>query len=75
MALLRYEWKDGYGDVAPRIAELELVLFGGESQMLRGEHMGNFASSSMSVHGPENHGGLDSATGLLCHSTAHSRGQ
>ncbi|KAI7366302.1 DEAD/DEAH box RNA helicase [Hortaea werneckii] len=48
-----YEWKDEYGDVGPAIPELEIALFGGEFQMRRGEHMGNFAST-VAVQGPEN---------------------
>jgi ATP-dependent RNA helicase DDX3X len=34
----KYEWKDEYGEVGPRIPELEKQLFGGEFQMRRGEH-------------------------------------
>lgn len=36
-----YEWRDEYGDVAPRVPELEAILFGGEFQMRRGEHLAN----------------------------------
>ncbi|RMY14218.1 hypothetical protein D0867_07209 [Hortaea werneckii] len=48
-----YEWKDEYGDVGPAIPELEIALFGGEFQMRRGEHMGNFAST-VTVQNSEN---------------------
>ncbi|KAI6851553.1 DEAD/DEAH box RNA helicase [Hortaea werneckii] len=48
-----YEWKDEYGDVGPSIPELEIVLFGGHHQMRRGEHMGNFATATITIHGPE----------------------
>ncbi|KAI7244699.1 DEAD/DEAH box RNA helicase [Hortaea werneckii] len=48
-----YEWKDEYGDVAPPIPELERILFGGEFQMRRGEHMNNFATSTTTIHGNE----------------------
>ncbi|KAI7282570.1 DEAD/DEAH box RNA helicase [Hortaea werneckii] len=48
-----YEWKDEYGDVAPAIPELEVMLFGGEFQMRRGEHMGNFADALIKIQGPD----------------------
>lgn len=48
-----YEWKDEYGDVAPPIPQLEVILFGGEFQMRRGEHMENFATSTITVENPE----------------------
>nr|POE90088.1 hypothetical protein CFP56_20555 [Quercus suber] len=35
----KYEWKDDYGDVGPPIKELEDILFGGEFQMRRGDHI------------------------------------
>ena len=34
-----YEWKEEFGDVGPEVPELEKVLFGGEFQMRRGEHV------------------------------------
>ncbi|KAI7567401.1 DEAD/DEAH box RNA helicase [Hortaea werneckii] len=46
-----YEWKDEYGDVAPPIPELEVMLFGGEFQMRRGEHMESFATSTLTIQG------------------------
>ncbi|KAF2773871.1 DEAD-domain-containing protein [Teratosphaeria nubilosa] len=33
-----YEWHGEYGDVAPRVPELEGLLFGGEFQQRKGEH-------------------------------------
>ncbi|EMC98174.1 hypothetical protein BAUCODRAFT_121063 [Baudoinia panamericana UAMH 10762] len=37
----RYEWNDELGDVAPRVPELEQMLFGGEFQMRKGDHYSN----------------------------------
>ena len=37
-----YEWSDEYGDVAPEVPELHDILFGGEFQMQKGEHLGAF---------------------------------
>lgn len=37
-AAAKYEWKEEYGDVAPRVPELEVQLFGGEFRMRRGDH-------------------------------------
>lgn len=41
-----YEWKDEYGDVAPRVPELEKELFGGEFQMRTGNHLHNLELDS-----------------------------
>ncbi|KAK3674298.1 hypothetical protein LTR78_005767 [Recurvomyces mirabilis] len=38
-AAASYEWKDEYGDVGPEVLQLEMILFGGEFQMKRGERM------------------------------------
>jgi len=46
-----YEWEDGYGDVAPAVPELERVLFGGEFQMRKGEHIHNL-DLLVTVEGP-----------------------
>lgn len=37
----KYEWNDEYGDVAPKIPDLERILFGGEFQVSKGKHMEN----------------------------------
>jgi hypothetical protein len=34
-----YEWSGDYGDVGPQVPELENILFGGEFQMRKGEHV------------------------------------
>ncbi|KAK5717381.1 hypothetical protein LTR15_009275 [Elasticomyces elasticus] len=40
-AAKKYEWQDEYGDVAPEVPELEILLFGGEFQMKKGKHYEN----------------------------------
>lgn len=48
-----FEWNpEEYGDVAPRIPELEEVLFGGEFQQRKGEHL-NALELDVVVAGPE----------------------
>jgi ATP-dependent RNA helicase DDX3X len=37
----KYEWKEEFGDVAPRLPELENILFGGEFVMRKGDHYHN----------------------------------
>ncbi|EGP82766.1 unnamed protein product [Zymoseptoria tritici ST99CH_1A5] len=37
----RYEWRDEYGDVAPRVPELEAILFGQDITAREGDHMEN----------------------------------
>lgn len=50
-----YEWSDEYGDVGPEVPELEKMLFGGEFQMRRGEHLENL-ELHVEVEGPINPG-------------------
>jgi len=47
-----YEWKDEYGDVGPRVEELEKMLFGGEFLMRVGDHLKNLEYSVV-IEGPE----------------------
>ncbi|KAF2724658.1 DEAD/DEAH box RNA helicase [Polychaeton citri CBS 116435] len=49
----KYEWNDEYGDVGPEIPELERILFGGEFQMKKGQHMISLDSIKVEVDGPE----------------------
>ncbi|KAK3635451.1 hypothetical protein LTR56_014735 [Elasticomyces elasticus] len=48
----KYEFKGEYGDVAPEVPELELLLFGGEFQMKKGEHYKNLPIDA-AVEGPK----------------------
>jgi hypothetical protein len=48
-----YEWKGEYGDVGPKIPELETMLFGGEFQMRRGEHIAELTEKEAIVEGPK----------------------
>ena len=47
-----YEWNDEYGDVGPEVPELERVLFGGEFQMTKGNHM-EALDLEVTVEGPD----------------------
>lgn len=47
----KYEWLDDYGDVAPDIPELEMILFGSEHQVRSGEHM-EALDAEVRVEGP-----------------------
>jgi ATP-dependent RNA helicase DDX3X len=48
-----YEWKDEYGEVGPRVEELEVILFGGEFQMKKGEHA-DVLDLTANIDGPTN---------------------
>lgn len=50
-AAQKYEWNDEFGEVAPRVEALENILFGGEFQMRRGEHIGNLEIEA-NIEGP-----------------------
>lgn len=47
------EWQDAYGEVGPEIPELEAVLFNGEFQQRKGEHMEGL-EFDVQVDGPDN---------------------
>jgi ATP-dependent RNA helicase DDX3X len=48
----KYEWKDEYGDVAPRDEELEAELFHNTYITSQGDRMENLTKFTVSVSGP-----------------------
>lgn len=48
----RYEWSDEYGDVAPRIPELEDQLFKDSYITTQGTHMDEYTKFTVAVSGP-----------------------
>ncbi|KAF1992322.1 putative DEAD/DEAH box RNA helicase [Aulographum hederae CBS 113979] len=50
----KYEWNDDYGEVGPKIPELEAQLFKGEYTMRIGEHLENIKKFKVFVEGPVN---------------------
>jgi ATP-dependent RNA helicase DDX3X len=48
----KYEWKDEYGDVAPRDEELERELFHNTYITSQGDRMENLTKFTVSVSGP-----------------------
>jgi len=46
-----YEWKGEYGDVGPKVPELEKILFGGDFRVRQGEHLNNL-EFEVAVEGP-----------------------
>jgi ATP-dependent RNA helicase DDX3X len=48
----RYEWSDEYGDVAPRLPELEKELFSDLYITTQGERMDEYSKFNVVVQGP-----------------------
>lgn len=50
-ASARYEWKDEYGDVTPRVPQLEEILFRGNNRVRVGENIDALEEFEVSVDG------------------------
>ncbi|KAK3064680.1 hypothetical protein LTS18_004941, partial [Coniosporium uncinatum] len=48
----RYEWSDEYGDVAPRVPELEQQLFNDAYMMRKGENLQAYNVINVTIEGP-----------------------
>lgn len=52
-AAMKYEWKDEYGDIAPRVPQLESMLYNSEDLPDRGLNFEALEAFEASVEGPK----------------------